>query len=102
MYGYPGVSWVTGASGQRVNDPAQRYTTRPAQVRLDPGASAYALVTLVQTGNYPPATCQPVQATGFRVYPPDETASVFASYPQQVCSANGVGLATVYPVQPAG
>ena len=52
-----------------------------------------------QPGNFG-ASCQPVDVAGFRVYPPDETAALFASYPGQTCSAKGLAVPTVRPVQP--
>ncbi len=99
MYGFPGVSFVTAENGQQVNDPAQRDASggAPTLVTLAPGASAHAELRLAQPGNFG-ASCQPVNVAGFRVYPPDETTTLFASSPQQACSAKGVGVPTVRPV----
>lgn len=102
MYGYPGVSFVTGPTGQQVNSPAQRASGAHGTVTLRPGGSAYATLLMVQPGNYPAGTCQPVTIAGFRVYPPDETVPLYAASSQQVCSAAGTGLSTVYPVQAGG
>jgi uncharacterized protein DUF4232 len=101
MYGYPGVSFVTAENGQQVNDPAQRDSSggAPTLVTLAPNASAHAAVRMAQPGNFGPA-CQPVNVAGFRVYPPDETTTLFASSPQQACSAKGVAVPTIRPVQP--
>jgi hypothetical protein len=100
MYGYPGVSFVTAENGQQVNDPAQRDSSggAPTLVTLAPTASAHASLRLAQPGNFGPA-CQPVNVAGFRVYPPDETAALFASSPQQACSAKGIAVPTLRPVQ---
>jgi hypothetical protein len=101
MFGYPGVSFVTSADGTQVNDPAQRDSTggAPALVTLAPNAAAHAAVRMAQPGNFG-SSCQPVNVAGFRVYPPDETATLFASSPQQACSAKGVAVPTIRPVQP--
>jgi hypothetical protein len=101
MYGYPGVSFVTGVSGQQVNDPAQRDAGGggPSLVTLPPNAAAHAPLRLTQPGNYGPP-CQPVDVAGFRVYPPDETTALFAASPQQACSAKGLAVPTIRPVQP--
>lgn len=101
MFGYPGVSFVTGPSGVQVNDAAQRSSGlgAPVLVRVAAGGVAHASLLLVNVGNFGAGVCQPVLVAGVRVYPPDETVALFASSPQQVCSVNGVGVAQVYPVQ---
>ncbi|WP_433616274.1 DUF4232 domain-containing protein [Dactylosporangium sp. CA-139114] len=96
--GYPGVSWVTGDSGQQVNKPAERDTAAsPQRVELAPGKAAHVQVRSPQTGNFGDE-CKPVQVRGYRVYLPDETAADFVPAPQTVCSADGVGVAQVGPV----
>ncbi|WP_426504856.1 DUF4232 domain-containing protein [Dactylosporangium sp. McL0621] len=99
LYGYPGVSWVTGANGQQVNRPAGRDpSAKPEHFGLDAHQPAHAQVSMPQTGNFGDADCKPVQAAGFRVYLPDETAADFVPVPMTVCSADGVGLAQIGPM----
>jgi hypothetical protein len=98
LYGYPGVSWVTGPAGRQVNDPVRRTTDlTPARVVLAPQASAHAVLQQGQPGAFEP-NCHAVQAAGFRVYPPDETASVFVAWAAPACSANGVDVGAVSPI----
>jgi hypothetical protein len=97
LYGYPGVSWVTGPSGQQVNDPTERAGATPALVVLTPGGVAHAQVRHANPELYGP-DCHPVQVAGFRVYPPDETAAVFVPWASQACSANGVNVGEVWPI----
>jgi hypothetical protein len=97
LYGYPGVSWVTGPSGQQVNDPTERAGATPARVVLAPGGVAHAQVRHANPEMYGP-DCHPVQVAGFRVYPPDETAAVFVPWASQACSAKGVNLGEVWPI----
>jgi hypothetical protein len=101
MFGYPGVSFLSGPTGAEVNVPAERSAAEgaPKLVPLAPGAAAHADLLLVDTANFATDTCKPVQAAGVRVYPPDETAAAFAAYPVMVCSVNGAGTAQIYPVQ---
>lgn len=100
LYGYPGVSWVTGPSGQQVNDPTGRMTNvTPARVVLAPQASGHAVVHHAQPGVYEPA-CHAVDVAGFRVYPPDETASVFVPWAAHACSTTGVNIGAVSPILP--
>jgi hypothetical protein len=100
MYGYPGVSFLTGAHGKQINVPAERSAAEgaPKLIPVAAGGKAHADLLLVNTANFPTNTCKPIQAAGVRVYPPDETASAFAAYPVKVCSINGVGTAQIYPV----
>jgi hypothetical protein len=98
LYGYPGVSWVTGDDGRQVNQPAERDTsTAPQRVELPTGQAAHAQVRSHQPGNFPD-TCRPADVRGYRVYLPDETAADFVAFPLSVCSADGVGRAEVGPV----
>lgn len=99
LYGYPGVSWVSGGQGKQVNDPFQRIDAdRRAHLRLAPGQQANAVLVTHTAENYPAATCKPVPVRGFRVYPPDETAAVFVAQASTACSVHGVGLAQVQPL----
>lgn len=96
IYGYPGVSWVTGDDGTQVGDPLTRDASGPKKtITLTSGAASHALILVPQSGNYDSGTCKPVAARGLRVYPPDETASTYLAFPQTVCSAKGVGVGRV-------
>jgi len=78
LYGYPGVSFVTGATGAQVGAAAEHSsTTEPlSTVTLDPGASSVATLGIVDAGNYP-TSCQITSASGLRVYPPGDVAALF-------------------------
>ena len=99
LYGYPGVSWVTGDNGKQVNDPFSRETGSKQTITLTPGGVAHSIVQQHSTGAYAPANCKPVAVRGFRVYPPDETASIFVSQPQDVCSVTGVNLGQIFVIE---
>jgi len=78
LYGYPGVSFVTGATGAQVGAAAEHSsTTEPlSTVTLDPGASSVATLGIVDAGNYP-TSCQITSTSGLRVYPPGDVAALF-------------------------
>lgn len=96
--GHPGVSLVTGDSGQQLGAAAAREGS-PALVRLGPGASAYADLSVAQAGDYDSAQCQPQAAKGLRVYPPDQTASAFVPADGLTgCASSSVVLLVVDPV----
>ena len=89
--GYPGVSFVAGADAHQIGTPAQRDRGAGARpVTLAPGATVHATVAVANYGNYDKQTCQPVRASGFRIYPPGSTGSLLVTAPQLVCSKPGV------------
>jgi hypothetical protein len=101
MFGHPGVAFVTGPSGSQINDPAQRSSGQASSlVTLAPNGRAHASLLLVNVDNYNGSpSCQPTQAAGVRVYPPDDTTAIFASSPQRICSVKGTGVPQIYPVE---
>jgi hypothetical protein len=78
LYGYPGVSLVTGPPYAQLGSAAKRSTTTPVKlVTLAPGETATALLQIVDALNFPAATCRPAKATNLKVYPPNQTAPVY-------------------------
>lgn len=77
IQGFPGVSYVAGDDGHQVGAAAYRDGTKGKPVKLKPGGVAYAAVGFTQVRNYDPADCKPTAVRGLRVYPPQETASMF-------------------------
>jgi len=78
MYGYPGVSLVTGPPYAQIGLAAQRDSTAPVKlVTLIPGAMATAELQVVDAHNFSPQICRPVTATHLRVYPPNQTTPVY-------------------------
>ena len=97
--GYPGVSFMTGPSGTQIGDAAERVGGPAAPVSLAAQGRAHANLLLSQVSNYSADACRPTQAGGMRVYPPEETTSLYVISVRQVCSATGLGFAQIYPVQ---
>ena len=99
--GFGGVSLV-GAGGRQIGAAADR-TAKDTATRftLRPDGAAEATLQVVTAGNFPQARCRPAQAKGFRVYPPDETRSVFLAQPTPACRSTRVHLLTLQPYQPA-
>lgn len=79
--GFPGVSYYAGMDNHQVGDAAARDPEPIQRVVLRAGESAYAWLNQVNVDNYDPAVCQPVGATGLRVYPPDNTAPALLPEP---------------------
>jgi hypothetical protein len=98
LRGYPGVSWVTGEKGTQVNNPFQRTGGTKTTVTLAPGEQARAVLVTHDAANFPTSHCKPVSVRGYRVYPPDETASIFVSAAGKQCSNKGVNVGQVLPI----
>ena len=91
LYGYPGVSWVRGASGIQTGAAAVRQpdpSGTEMTVTLAPGALASAPFDIVDAAVIPPSECKPVAVRGLRIYPPGQQAALFLSLPT---AAGGYG-----------
>jgi hypothetical protein len=105
LSGYPGVSYVTGATGQQVGQPASRDAGAVTTVRLAPNASASSTLREVNPANFPPGQCVPATVRGLRVYPPGQTAAAFVALAPgaMACSGplpSGQSQLSVKPVVP--
>jgi Protein of unknown function (DUF4232) len=88
LFGYPGVSFVTGRGGTQLGRAARRNPVAPATiVSLAPGAVAHATLQVSEAGNYDATQCQPVTAHWLKVFPPDQTGAAYARFTTQACSA---------------
>jgi Protein of unknown function (DUF4232) len=100
LFGYPGVSFVAGAGGSQIGIPATENPAHPRQlITLAPGQAGHAELQVVNAENYPPANCGMVTAHWLRVYPPNQTAPLYASFTAQAC-AKPRTILTVETVQP--
>lgn len=88
MYGYPGVSFVSGRrSGIVVGAPAGRTSPPSARlVTLAPGGVASSLLRITDAGAYPPARCHAVSVSWMQIFPPDQTAALHLFYATTVCA----------------
>ena len=92
MFGYPGVSWVTGMRGSQIGDAAARTTGYPSvTATLPPNGAAHAWLQIADAGNFPASSCHPVTAHWLRIYPPDQYHSLYARFTSQVCSGKITG-----------
>jgi len=94
LKGYPGVSLVNAPTGGPIGAPADRDTSKaPVELLLKPGDSGAAVLRYTQAGLYP--DCTKAAATGFRIYPPEDTGSVFLAQQREACSNTGIKLLTI-------
>ena len=102
LKGYPGVSFVGNGNGTQLGAAATRDAGGIAvtTVTVAPGASAHSQLSIANAGNYDAATCSPKVADGLRVYPPDQTSSLFvAATSFTACQKTAVVIISVRPLQ---
>lgn len=102
LSGFPGVSAVTGGDGTQLGQAARRETgIEPVEVTLQPGAQARAAMKITNVGLFDQAQCQPQAAEGLRVYPPENTDSLYVAVPGLQGCAGEVDYLSVQPIAPA-
>jgi Protein of unknown function (DUF4232) len=100
LYGYPGVSFVTGVGGSTIGAPANQNTVdQRTLVTLAPGGQANALIALHDAGAYPPSACQMTSVDWLRIYPPGDYGSVYVQWQEQTCSLASEVIMTVTAVR---
>src|ERR1700722_6201196 len=88
LFGYPGVSFVTGPSGSQIGEPASRNpAVAPRTVIQDPGGTAHVTVQVVDALNYSKSDCQPVTAHWLKVFPPGQFTALYVKFTATTCSA---------------
>jgi hypothetical protein len=98
MRGFPGVSYVAGGNGAQVGASALRNGgdgPSAARITMLPNGHAYANLDQPQPRNFPKAQCDPTSARGLRVYPPDETTSLYAPDQSLACGHGKTGRPSV-------
>lgn len=99
LTGFPGVSAVTGNDGTQLGPAALRETgTEAATVTLAPGAQARAGLKITNVGLLDAAACQPQDADGLRIYPPENTDSLYVAVPGLQGCAGEVDILSVQPI----
>ena len=98
LFGFPGVSAVTD---HQLGSPAQRNRARPTStVNLLPGATAHTVLQISNVANFPASKCKPADASGLRVYPPNQRSAAEIPFGFRACSVKGPIFLSVEPVQP--
>jgi hypothetical protein len=88
LFGYPGVSFVTGPSGSQIGRPATRNPAiPPSMVVLSPGQTAHVTIQVVDALNYSKSACQPVKAHWLKVFPPGQFSALYVKFTALTCSA---------------
>jgi hypothetical protein len=98
LYGYPGVSFVTGVGGTQVGKPASKNPVVPtALVTLAPGGQADTLLAVHDAGAI--AGCTITTVNWLRIYPPGDYGSIYVQYNTQACANPAISIMSVSPVR---
>jgi hypothetical protein len=103
LFGYPGVSFVTGVGGSQIGNAASRNPAFASEsVTVPAGGVVHAALQVVNAQNFPRADCHPVAAHWLRIYPPNQTAPLYLRFTAPACSARGgaVDILAVEAVRP--
>jgi hypothetical protein len=101
LYGYPGVSFVTGPGGSQIGTSASEDNATPRQlVTLAAGSTAHALLQVAVAQNYPPSRCHLVQAHWLRIFPPGQTAPLYVKFNSATCTAKSIRVLAVQTMAP--
>jgi hypothetical protein len=102
LFGYPGVSFVTGTGGSQIGRAASRNPAVTSRlVTIAPGSTAHATLQVVNAMNYPGAECHLVTAHTMKIFPPNQTAPIYLGFTAPACSshAKSVHILAVEAVQ---
>jgi hypothetical protein len=87
LYGYPGVSLVSAPPYTQIGLAAKRAGTTPVKlITLATGASANALLQVVDALNFGSATCSATKAAFLRIFPPNQTVPVYLADTSEICA----------------
>jgi hypothetical protein len=99
LLGYPGVSAVNLAGHQLGRAASRDPAVAPHVVTLGNGATAVAVLQVVDAFNFSNSACHRVTAAGLRVYPPGARAAKVVPFPFTACSRAGPVYLSVRAVQ---
>jgi hypothetical protein len=102
LYGYPGVSFVTGIGGTQIGAAASRSPASKQLIVLAPGKKAHAVMDLLDVLNFPSSDCAATNAHWIKVYPPNQFSSTYVSWTAMVCSNSKTVYLSVAPVRHGG
>jgi len=99
LYGYPGVSFVSGVGGSQIGkDAARDRTTAPKVVTLAPGHRGSFALRVVDAAALPAANCDPVTANWLKIFPPENTAALYVGYTAHACASKTATILTTRAV----
>jgi hypothetical protein len=93
LYGYPGVSFVSGVGGAQIGAAATRDRSVAAKVvTLAPGQRGSFTLRIVNAGTLPADSCRPVTASWLKIFPPENTAALYVGYTARACTSTATAI----------
>ena len=90
LFGYPGVSAVSG-TGKQLGSPAGWGSLSSARrVLLAPGATAHTRLAIHDVHAYTKGACEPEDTVELRIYLPDQRLATTAAFSFEACSRAGI------------
>jgi hypothetical protein len=84
LYGYPGVSFVTGLGGSQIGRPATKNAlVARSLVTLKPGGKANVLLAVHDAGAY---GCKIIVVHWLKIFPPGDFNAIYMNYDTQACA----------------
>jgi hypothetical protein len=97
LFGYPGVSFVTGQGGSQIGSAAMRDPTQPASsIVVAAGGVAHATLRVVQADNFPAAGCKPTPVSTLKIFPPGQTAALYLAFSSRTCASTSPADQVLY------
>ena len=97
LFGFPGVA-ALDSQNRILGRPATREGGPSVRVVLAPGATAHAVLRLIDVGVFPTRMCRPTTAAGLQIFPPNTSDASIISESLRVCSSRAVSYLSVRPV----
>jgi Protein of unknown function (DUF4232) len=97
LFGYPGVSFVTGQGGSQIGAAAMRDPTEPARsIVVAAGGVAHATLRVVQADNFPAAGCKPTAVSTLKIFPPGQTDALYLAFSSRTCASTSPSDQVLY------
>lgn len=97
LFGFPGVAAID-SQNRILGRPATREGGPSVRVVLAPGATAHAVLRLIDVGVFPTRMCRPTTAAGLQIFPPNTSDASIIPESLRVCSSRAVSYLSVRPV----
>jgi hypothetical protein len=89
LFGFPGMSAVALGGAQLGSAATRDHGDPTSLVTLAHGATAHAVLRIVDAGFFPPSTCHPTNAIGLKVFPPNDTKAAIIGFKFKACQTKG-------------
>lgn len=103
LFGYPGISFVTGAGGSQIGRAASRNPAVGSKlVTIAAGSTVHATMQVVNAMNFSNSDCHLVTAHWLKIYPPNQKVPIYLSFTAQTCAsrAKSMHILGIEAVQP--